>query len=132
MHTKLLQLCPTLCDPTACNPPASSVRFCRQEYWGGFPCTPPRDLPQPRDLNLCPMQWKHGVLNSLDHQDNPTSGHINFCFKLLDFTDDIVFFPLPRRQDSNDFHQKLPLSQILHYILNLKAKWYFSLKYRTQ
>ena len=29
--------------------PGSSVqRFSRQEYWSGFPCPPPGDLPDPR------------------------------------------------------------------------------------
>ena len=38
-HTKLLQSCPTLCDPMDCSPPGSSVHgFSRQEYWSGLPC----------------------------------------------------------------------------------------------
>ena len=51
MHAaKLLQLCPTLCDPIDCNSPllqALSMGFSRQEYWSGLPCPPPGDLPDP-------------------------------------------------------------------------------------
>ena len=25
-----------------------SMRYCRQEYWSGWPCPPPGDLPDPR------------------------------------------------------------------------------------
>ena len=34
MHAKLLQSCPTPCDPIPCQAPLS-VRFSRQEYWRG-------------------------------------------------------------------------------------------------
>ena len=43
-----LQSCPTLCNPMDCSPSGSSVMgFSRQEYWSGFPCPPPGDLPNP-------------------------------------------------------------------------------------
>ena len=43
-----LFLCPTLCDPIDCSCQAPlSMRFSRQEYWSGFPCPPPGDLPDP-------------------------------------------------------------------------------------
>ena len=43
---KSLQPCLTLCDPMDCSPPTPlSVGFSRQEYWSGFPCPPPGDLP---------------------------------------------------------------------------------------
>ena len=42
------QSCLTLCDPMDCSPSGSScLGFSRQEYWGGFPCPPPGDLPNP-------------------------------------------------------------------------------------
>ena len=45
---KLLQLCPTVCDPMDCSPPGSSVHgVLRQEYWSGLPCPPSGDLPNP-------------------------------------------------------------------------------------
>ena len=43
-----LQLCLTLCDPITVACQASlSMRFSRQEYWSGWPCPPPGDLPNP-------------------------------------------------------------------------------------
>ena len=48
MCTKLLHLCPTLCDPMDSSPPGSpSTGFSRQEYWSGLPHSPPEDLPNP-------------------------------------------------------------------------------------
>jgi len=45
---KLLQSCPTLCDPMDCSLPDSSVHgFSRQEYSSGLPCSLPEDLPDP-------------------------------------------------------------------------------------
>ena len=39
---KLLQLCPTLCNPMDCSPPGSSVHeILRQEYWSELLCPPP-------------------------------------------------------------------------------------------
>ena len=46
---KLLQSCLTLCDSTDCSCQAPlSMGFSRQEYWSGFACSPPGDLPDPR------------------------------------------------------------------------------------
>ena len=40
--------CATLCDPTDCSPPGSSVQGTpQQEYWSGLPGPPPGDLPDP-------------------------------------------------------------------------------------
>ena len=41
------QSCLTLCDPVDCSPPGLLCPwgFSRQEYWSGFPCPPPEDLP---------------------------------------------------------------------------------------
>ena len=42
------QPCLTLCDPMDCSPSGSScLVFSSQEYWGGFPCPPPGNLPNP-------------------------------------------------------------------------------------
>ena len=39
---KLLQLCPTLCDPMDCSPLGSrSLGFSRQEHWSGLPFPSP-------------------------------------------------------------------------------------------
>ena len=60
MHAKSLQSCPTLCDPMNHSLPGSSVHgILRQEYWGGLPCPPPGDLPDPgieHLLHLLPWQ----------------------------------------------------------------------------
>ena len=45
---KSLQSSLTLCNAMDCSPLSSSVHlFFRQEYWTGFPCPPPGDLPNP-------------------------------------------------------------------------------------
>ena len=45
---KLLQSCPTLCNPMDCSPLGSCVHgILQQEYWSGLPCPPPGDLPNP-------------------------------------------------------------------------------------
>ena len=49
MHAKLLQSCPTLCDPVnyiACQAPLS-MEFSRQEYWSRLPFSSPGGLPEP-------------------------------------------------------------------------------------
>ena len=47
IHAKSLQSCPTLCDPVNCSQAPLSIRFFRQEYWGGLSCPPPGDLSDP-------------------------------------------------------------------------------------
>ena len=74
--SKSLQLCPTVCDPIDCSPPGSSVW---QEYWSGWPCPTPGDLPD-QGLNprlLCLLHWQVVSLPlaspgkpSLLHSDN--------------------------------------------------------------
>ena len=46
---KVLQLCPTLCDPMDCvaHQASLSMGFSRQEYWSGLPFSFPQDLPNP-------------------------------------------------------------------------------------
>ena len=62
---KLLQSCPTLCDPMDCSPPGSSV----QEYWSGLPCPPPGDLP---DLGIEPVSPALRLDSlPLSHQGSP-------------------------------------------------------------
>ena len=49
---KLIWLCPTLCNLWATAHQALlSMGFFRQEYWSGWPCPPPGDLP---DLGIEP------------------------------------------------------------------------------
>ena len=48
IHGKLLQSCPTLCNPMDCSLLGSSVHeILQQEYWSGLPCPAPGDLPYP-------------------------------------------------------------------------------------
>ena len=48
MCAKLLQSCPTLCNPMDYSPLGSlSMGIFRQEYWNGLPCPPPGDLLYP-------------------------------------------------------------------------------------
>ena len=45
---KLLQSCPTLCDPMDCSQPGSSVHgFSRREYYSVLPCPLPGGPPDP-------------------------------------------------------------------------------------
>ena len=49
MHAKLLESCPTLCNPmnyVACQA-SQTMEVSRQEYWSRLPCPPPGDLPDP-------------------------------------------------------------------------------------
>ena len=53
VRAQMLRSCLTLCNPTDCSLPSSSVtRFSKQNYWSGFPCPPPEDLP---DAGIEPM-----------------------------------------------------------------------------
>ena len=46
LHAKLLQLCPTLCDPLVVAYQAPlSLGFSKQIQWSELPCLPPGDLP---------------------------------------------------------------------------------------
>ena len=52
-------------DPMNCKLSGSSVHgILRQEYWGGFPCPPPGDLPNPgiKPNLLCLLHWQAGSL----------------------------------------------------------------------
>ena len=44
---KLLQSCPTLCNPMDHSPPDLSMEFSRQKYWSGLPFLSLEDLPNP-------------------------------------------------------------------------------------
>ena len=49
MCAKLLQLCPTLCDPIdlVAHQASLSMEFSRQEHWNGLPFPPPGHLFDP-------------------------------------------------------------------------------------
>jgi len=46
-----------------------SMEFSRQEYWGGLPCPPPGDLPNPGIEPKSPALQADSIL--LSHQGNP-------------------------------------------------------------
>ena len=46
LHAKSLQSCLTLHDPMDCQAPLS-MRFSKQEYWGGLSFSAPGDVPKP-------------------------------------------------------------------------------------
>ena len=51
-HMCTLQSCSTLCNPTDCSPPSSSVHgISRQEYWNGLP------FPSPSDVHIPHQTW---------------------------------------------------------------------------
>ena len=57
-RAKSFQLCPILCDPIGCSPPGSSVHgISQEEYWNGLPCTPPGDLPKPRQVKMMSLGY---------------------------------------------------------------------------
>ena len=47
-EVKVIQSCPTLCDPMDCTHQATlSMEFSRQEYWSGQPFPSPGEFPNP-------------------------------------------------------------------------------------
>ena len=71
------QLCPTLCDPwtVACQAPLSMGIL--QEYWSGFPCPPPGDLPNPgMNPGLRHCRW---ILYHLSHHGSLRNHQFSLC-----------------------------------------------------
>ena len=61
-------LCPT--PWTAAHQAPPSTEFSRQEYWSGFPCPSPGDLPDPGIVLATPALLADAL--GLSHQGNPT------------------------------------------------------------
>ena len=60
------QSCPSLCDPTDCSPPGSSLHeFSVQEYWSEVPFPSPRDLPDPGIKPGSPALLSDSLLSEL-------------------------------------------------------------------
>ena len=59
--------CLILCDPV-------SMGFSRQEYWGGLPCLPPGDLPDPgiKPISLVSTRTGRQALYHYHHLGSPT------------------------------------------------------------
>ena len=47
VNVLVTQVCPVLCDLMDCSLGSLCMEFFRQEYWSGFPCPSPGDLPDP-------------------------------------------------------------------------------------
>ena len=83
--TKLLQSCPTLCNPMDDSPSGPSVHeILQQEYWSVLPCSPPGDLPDPE---IKPLSITSPVLAGRFLTTNATR-EASFCFIK------IVFIPI--------------------------------------
>ena len=76
MHAKLLQSCPTLCNPLDCSPPGSSVHGILQaRIWSGLPCPPPGDLPDSVTEPVSPVTpTLQADSLPLSHPGNPKYG----------------------------------------------------------
>ena len=62
--SKVVQSCPTLCDPMDCSPPGSfPMGFSKQEYWSGLPFPSPGDLPD-SGIELGPPAFQADALAS--------------------------------------------------------------------
>ena len=72
---KLLQSCPTLCDPMDCSPPGSSVHGNSpgKNTGVGFSCPPPGDLPDPG------IQPVFLTSHLLTQESNPCFLHLISC-----------------------------------------------------
>ena len=71
MHTKLVQLCWTLCDamdfcPSGVCQATLSMGFSRQEHWSGLPFPPPWDLldPEMEQVSLVSLALKRGFFTT--------------------------------------------------------------------
>ena len=68
--SEVAQSCPTLCDPTDCSLPGSSVHGnSRQEYCSGLPFPSPHQLPKPTQTHV--------------HMSLMPSNHFILCHPLL-------------------------------------------------
>ena len=71
LYAKLIQLCPTLCDPrTIAHQAPLSMGFSRLEYWSGLLC-PPEGIFLTQGLNLGLLHCKQ-ILYPLSHQGSST------------------------------------------------------------
>ena len=81
---KSLQSFLTLYDPMDYSPSSSSVHgILRQEYWNGFPCTPPEDLP---DLGIEPRSPASSALADGFFSTSTTWDNIIAIFKWILYT----------------------------------------------
>ena len=85
MHAKLLQSCPTLCDPMDCSLQAPlSMEFSGKEYWSGLPFPSPGGSSQPTDWTWvsCTVGGQFSVWAT---REAPGNQHFTLCFYELSF-----------------------------------------------
>ena len=85
VRAKLLQLCPTLCNPMDCSPSTSSG-FSRQEYWSGLPCPFPGDLPNAGIEPLSPASQANSLPLSPGNLKGTSKHFQHFCPLMLGLT----------------------------------------------
>ena len=95
---KLIQLCPTLCNPLDCSPLGSSVHgILRQEYWSELPCPPPGDLPNlgTEPLSLMSPALAGGFFTTSATWEEEDVGTLlwssRFCFDFPYLSTDVLF-----------------------------------------
>ena len=81
VHAKLLQLCPTNCNPMDCSCQGPlPVEFSRQEYWSGLPCPLLGDLPNPGIKPRSPALQADSLLNLSEPSGKPQDVYIHSFF----------------------------------------------------
>ena len=71
-HFSRVRLCAALW--TVVHQASLSIEFCRQQYWSGFPCPPPGDLPDPENKPTsltCPVLAGRFISTSTPWEDSP-------------------------------------------------------------
>ena len=127
--SKLLQSCPTLCDPVDCSLPGSlSMGFSRQVYWSGLPFPSPGDLPHPRIKPASPVSPALQVDSlPLSHQGSPevVEGNIFIYFSQQ------VFREHPLRAKSWDSSVKTRVLLFLREVARQNInRWMHNAKHR--
>ena len=83
---KVLQSCPTLCNPMECSP---SMGFSRLEYWSGLLCPPPGNLPDP---GIEPTSLMSPALAGRFFTTSATWEALSYLFSLHDSCTFIVLY----------------------------------------
>ena len=102
MHVcaKSLQSCPTLCNSLNCSHQAPvSTGFSKQEYWGGLPCPPPGDPPNPgieavasalQANSLFLSRWRNSKDKDLGDIKDTSAGMQDACFGMPQNPTDLI------------------------------------------
>ena len=92
---------------------ALSLGFFRQEYWSGFPCSPPGDFPDPgiEPTSLTSTRIGRQVIYHLPHlgSSNMTSGSLKCGKQSFESSDNVFRFPAGRTgSESRSVYWKRP------------------------